>query len=216
MQQAGQVEVIFHSRPRRQLLRGTGSRRPPGPGVRPGDRGADAVGCTRAQPVTTWLEHAAAYAEVKWPHLAPHSRAQPGRRAGHLYRALTGPTPGRPSARDVAPRRCTATVFNPQRRRWSPVRAGQRQERLGSWREPRCRSGELSDTQVVRAALNALTVRLGGRRAAAATVTRKRAVFRGGAATPSSSACSPPTAGSARCGRPHPQGRHGSEPAGCP
>jgi hypothetical protein len=28
-----------------------------------------------APPVTTWLEHAVAYADMKWPHLAPHSRA---------------------------------------------------------------------------------------------------------------------------------------------
>jgi len=28
------------------------------------------------EPVTvTWYEHAVAYAEMKWPHLAPHSRA---------------------------------------------------------------------------------------------------------------------------------------------
>src|ERR1700748_64131 len=29
-----------------------------------------------AEPVTvTWYQHAVAYAEMKWPHLAPHSRA---------------------------------------------------------------------------------------------------------------------------------------------
>ena len=34
--------------------------------------------------LTTWLEHAVAYADMKWPRLAPHSR-QPGRRAGHRH-----------------------------------------------------------------------------------------------------------------------------------
>jgi hypothetical protein len=38
------------------------------------------------EPVT-WYRHAVAYAEMKWPHLAPHSRASlahpPGRRTRH-------------------------------------------------------------------------------------------------------------------------------------
>ena len=44
--------------------------------------------------VTTWLEHAVAYADMKWPRLAPHSRASLADALATVTVALTGPASG--------------------------------------------------------------------------------------------------------------------------
>ena len=45
----------------------------------PGTGEPESWAAPEPQPVT-WYQHAVAYAEMKWPHLAPHSRAsRPGR-----------------------------------------------------------------------------------------------------------------------------------------
>jgi hypothetical protein len=130
------VEVISHPRPGRQLPRGAGPRR------RQGLEFAQATGepvlwAVPAPPVTTWLEHAVAYADMKWSHLAPHSRASLADALATVTPALTGPGAGRPPARTLRAA-LYGHVFNPQRRgRLTRLE----QERLGGWREPRCRSG---------------------------------------------------------------------------
>ena len=50
------------------------------------------------QPATTWLEHAAGYAAVKWPHLAAHSRASLADALATVTPALTPTSPGAPPA----------------------------------------------------------------------------------------------------------------------
>ena len=51
------------------------------------------------EPVTvTWYQHAVAYAAMKWPSLAAHSRASLAEALATVTPALTGPAPGRPSA----------------------------------------------------------------------------------------------------------------------
>ena len=54
--------------------------------------------------VTTWLEHAVAYADMKWPRLAPHSRASLADALATVTLALTRPASGRPPARHAARR----------------------------------------------------------------------------------------------------------------
>ena len=77
--------------------------------------GEPALWAVPAPPVTTWLEHAAAYADMKWPHLAPHSRASLADALATVTPALTGPIAGGPSARTLRSA-LYGHVFNPQRR----------------------------------------------------------------------------------------------------
>ncbi len=48
---------------------------------------------------TTWLEHAVAYTDMKWPLLAPHSRASLADALATVTPALTRPTATRPPVR---------------------------------------------------------------------------------------------------------------------
>ena len=89
-------------------------------------------------PVTTWLEHAVAYADIKWPRLAPHSRASLADALATVTPALTGPVAGRPSARTLRAA-LYGRVFNPSGALGRLTRL--EQERLVGWREPRCRCG---------------------------------------------------------------------------
>ena len=125
----------------------------------------------------TWYRHAVAYAEVKWPHLAPHSRASladalatvtplltretgrrppPGRLRAALVRACLQPAALRPHAPDPD----TASALAWLERASLPV-------------------SQLSDPRIIRAALDGLCTRLDGSPAAANTIARKRAVFHG-------------------------------------
>jgi hypothetical protein len=127
-----------------------------------------------APPVTTWLQHAVAYADLKWPHLAPHSRASLADALATVTPALTRPVDGRPPARTLRVA-LYRHAFNPTRRAAATDPAVARA--LGWLARASLPVTQLNDRKVIRAALDALTVRLDGSRAAAATVTRKRAVF---------------------------------------
>jgi integrase len=124
--------------------------------------------------VTTWLEHAVAYADMKWPRLAPHSRAGLADALATVTPALTRPTAMRPPARTLRAA-LHRHAFNPQRRAgpMDPAEA----RALGWLARASLPVTQLSDPGAIRAALDTLTVRLDGGRAAAATVARKRAVF---------------------------------------
>jgi len=124
--------------------------------------------------VTTWLEHAVAYTDMKWPRLAPHSRANLADALATVTPALTRPAAGRPPAR-LLRAALDRHVFNPARRAAATDPAVA--QALGWLARASLPVTHLSDPRVTRAALDALTVRLDGRRAAAATVARKRAVF---------------------------------------
>jgi hypothetical protein len=45
-------------------------------------------------PAMTWLEHAVAHMDMKWPHLAPHSRAS----LADALAIVTPRSPGQPLA----------------------------------------------------------------------------------------------------------------------
>jgi len=67
------------------------------------------------EPVTvTWYQHAVAYAAMKWPSLAAHSRARLAEALATVTPALTGPAPGRPSA-TVLRSALYGYAFNPAR-----------------------------------------------------------------------------------------------------
>ncbi len=86
----------------------------------------------------TWYQHAVAYAAMKWPSLAAHSRASLAEALATVTPALTGPAPGRPPAAALrAGPRCTGMPST----RPGP-RLPMRRPR-GSWPGPRrrrCRS----------------------------------------------------------------------------
>jgi integrase len=128
------------------------------------------------EPVTvTWYQHAAAYAAMKWPTLAAHSRASVAEALATVTPALTRAALGRPPAAELR------TVlyqhaFNPAR----TATADPATTRVLAWaQQASLPIARLSDLLVLRAALDALTLRLDGSRAAANTITRKRAVFHG-------------------------------------
>jgi integrase len=130
------------------------------------------------EPTTvTWYQHAVAYAQMKWPHLAPHSRASLADALATVTPLLTtGETRRRPSA-DMLRAALYRYAFNPQRRSRTPdpAIAG-----TLAWLERASLPViQLSDPRVIRAALDGLCTRLDGSPAAANTVTRKRAVFHG-------------------------------------
>jgi len=126
--------------------------------------------------VVTWYEAAAAYAVMKWPSLAAHSRASVAEALATVTPVLT-----RPGARGRSGPRELRTVlyqhaFNPTR----PAEPGSAAIRILDWaQQASLPVGCLSEPAVLRSALEALTLRLDGNRAAANTVTRKRAILHG-------------------------------------
>jgi len=126
--------------------------------------------------IVTWYEEAAAYAVMKWPSLAAHSRAS-------LAEALATVTPvlTRPGARDRPDLREFRTAlyqhaFNPAR----PADPGSPAAQVLDWaQQASLPVGCLSEPAVLRTALEALSLRLDGSRAAANTIVRKRVVLHG-------------------------------------
>ncbi len=122
----------------------------------------------------TWYQHAVAYAAMKWPHLAAHSRASMAEALATVTPLLTKTTSRRPPARML---RATlyGYAFSPPRRSRAPEPAT---ASALAWLERNSLPVScLSDPQVIRAALDGLCVRLDGSPAAANTITRKRAVL---------------------------------------
>jgi integrase len=111
---------------------------------------------------------------MKWPHLAPHSRASLADALATVTAALTRPAGRRPPAARVRAA-LYGHAFNPRRARADPVTAA-----TLAWVERASLPvSRLADPQVTRAALDGLCTRLDGTPAAATTISRKRAVFHG-------------------------------------
>jgi len=127
------------------------------------------------EPVT-WYRHAVAYAEMKWPRLAPHSRASLADALATVTPLLTREVVRRPPA-GVLRAALYGHAFN------QPLRSRAPDPGTASalaWLEqaslPAVRLGE---PRVIRAALDGLCTRLDGSPAAANTIARKRAVLHG-------------------------------------
>jgi hypothetical protein len=124
----------------------------------------------------SWLEHAAAYAAVKWPRAAAHTRAGIADALATITLALCTPGQGGPPAA-VLRAALYWHAFNPARASTDP---GPAAAAALTWASHHCLPlAALADLQVTRRALEALALRLDGTRAAATTITRKRAVFHG-------------------------------------
>ena len=126
--------------------------------------------------IVTWYVEATAYAVVKWPALAAHSRASPAEALTTVTPALT-----RPGARDRPDQHELRTAlyqhaFNPARPAGPGSPAAQI---LDCAQQASLPVGRLSEPAVLRTALEALTLRLDGSRAAANTIIRKRVVLHG-------------------------------------
>ena len=126
--------------------------------------------------IVTWYEEATAYAVMKWPSLAAHSRAS-------LADALATVTPvliRKDARRRPDPRELRAALyqhaFNPAR----PADPASPAAQILDWaQQASLPIGHLSEPTVLRTALEALSLRLDGSRAAANTIIRKRAVLHG-------------------------------------
>jgi hypothetical protein len=127
-------------------------------------------------PTVTWYQEAIAYAVMKWPSLAAHSRASLADALATVTPALTRPDArGRPDPRQLR----TALyqhAFNPAH----PAGTGSPAAQILDWAQQASLPVDcLSEPAVLRAALEALTFRLDGSRAAANTIIRKRVVLHG-------------------------------------
>ena len=131
-----------------------------------------------AEPETvTWYQHAVAYAEMKWPYLAAHSRASVADALATVTPLLTREAGRRPPGQ-ILRAALYGHAFNPQRRRCGAP--GPDTASALAWVERASLPlSQLADPRVIRAALDGLCTRLDGEPAAANTITRKRAVFHG-------------------------------------
>jgi integrase len=129
------------------------------------------------RPVTvSWYQHAINYTDMKWPHLAAHSRASLADALATLTPAITKPARQPPSARTLRAA-LYQHAFNPRQRGSALDSAA---SGALAWLERTSLPIQsLSDPQITRRALDALTLRLDGERAAPNTIIRKRAVFHG-------------------------------------
>ena len=127
------------------------------------------------EPVT-WYRHAVAYAEMKWPHLAPHSRASLADALATVTPLLTRDTGRRPAA-EILRAALYGHAFNARRRPGAP---GPGTASALAWMERASLPvSQLGDPRVIRAALDGLCTLLDGSPAAPSTITRKRAAFHG-------------------------------------
>lgn len=124
----------------------------------------------------TWYQHAVAYAEMKWPHLAAHSRASLADALATVTPLLTRDTGRRPPA-GVLRAALYGYAFNPPLRSCAPDPGTA--SALAWLEQVSLPVSRLGEPRVIRAALDGLCVRLDGIPAAANTITRKRAVFHG-------------------------------------
>jgi integrase len=121
----------------------------------------------------TWHEHAVAYAAMKWPHAAAHTRAGIADALATVTPALITTYAGRPPA-GILRTVLYGHAFNPSR---AAPPSGTATARALAWAEHHSLPlTALADPQTIRGALDALTVRLDGDRAAATTIARKHAV----------------------------------------
>lgn len=132
------------------------------------------VSMDRAERRVGWLPFARDYVAMKWPHLAPNSRRNTARALTNATLALITSERGRPD--DATLRKAlTAWAFNV--RASTHGTAPESVTRALAWLERNTREvGELAEPAVIRAVLDALTVRDDGGRAAPASIARQRGV----------------------------------------
>ena len=129
---------------------------------------------TTDEEMITWYEHARAYAEAKWPNLAPVSRRSVAEALVTVTIALTTKEPGAPEP-NVLRQALFAWAFNPATRGTDPP------PEIAAALDWAARASlpvaDLEDTATVRLALAACAKTLTGKPAAGSTQRRKRSVF---------------------------------------
>lgn len=125
------------------------------------------------EPVTvTWYEHAASYAAVRWPELAAHSRASLADALATITPALTRPGAPGHSDQDLLRTALYRHGFNPA----SPASADSPAAQVLDWAQRASLAiTQLAEPPVLRAALDAISMRLDGRRAAVPPLPRSPA-----------------------------------------
>lgn len=133
---------------------------------------------SRLRPATTtpsWYAHACAYVDMKWPHAAGKSRQGIADSLATVTPALLSSTRSRPGVTTVRAV-LYGWSFNSRYRSAGPP--AEHLVRAERWIANNTRAvADLADPAILRPALDALALRMDGRRAAASTVSRKRAVF---------------------------------------
>jgi integrase len=125
-------------------------------------------------PERSWYDHARAYADMKWPDLAPKSRRSVAEALTTITLASTPACAGGPGPQ-VRRRALFGYAFNPaSATRPVPPETARALARLAAASPP---LAALDDPAVIRAVLAACARTLDDRPAAAATGRRKRAVF---------------------------------------
>jgi integrase len=129
---------------------------------------------TIEEEMITWYAHARAYAEAKWPNLAPVSRRSVAEALVTVSIALSAKEPSAPEGK-VLRQALFAWAFNPATRDTDPppeIAAAL------DWAERASLPvADLEDTATVRLALGACARNLTGKPAAGSTQRRKRSVF---------------------------------------
>jgi len=161
------------------------------------------AGWAALEPVAvTWYQHAVVYAEMKWRHLAPHSRASLADALATITPLLPRETGRRPPDQTLRAA-LYGYAFNPQQRR-SRAPDPDTASALAWLERASLPVSRLSDPQVIRATLDGLCTQLDGSAAAANTIARKRAAFHGTLGYAVELGLLPPTP-SAWCAGTHPQ-----------
>lgn len=155
------------------------------------------------EPVT-WYQHARAYTEAKWPHLAPVSRRSVAEALVTLTTALTGKEPGAPEGK-ILRQALLGWAFNPSTRDQEPPDA------IQAALEWAARAAlpvtALDNPATVRRALAACATTLTGKAAAGRPSGASGQCSTTPSATPSNWATSPPTRSTGSSGPPPPSPR---------
>jgi integrase len=128
----------------------------------------------RAARSRSWYDHARAYAEMKWPHLAPKSRRSTAEALTTVTLALATRRRGAPGPKTLN-RALFAWAFNPGTRRLTPPEDIAAALDWAAAASPPVSA--LDDPAVLRAVLGACARTRAGKPAAATTQRRKRSVF---------------------------------------
>jgi integrase len=128
----------------------------------------------RTQDRTTWYQHARAYVEMKWPHLAAKSRRSTVETLATVTPALITGDRGAPDPR-VLRRALYRWGLNPSN--WKDAVPDAEEQALAWLERVSLPVAKLRETDNIRAALNACARKMDGKPSAATVVQRKRAVL---------------------------------------
>jgi len=128
----------------------------------------------RALQQPTWFEHAKAHAAMKWPRSSAKSRGVRADALATITPALVTDRQGAPDAKTLRTA-LSCWAFNASGR--LPEPPADIAEALAWIAAKSVRLSALDDSETIRAALNALCLKLDGGRAADTTIRRKRMVF---------------------------------------